>query len=292
MKKLRSHFQFNKQERSGIFYLLAVIFLMQLSFFIIKSVNFNKEFPGLGLNEIEQERIDSLLAAAEKTRENYIKTSNPNYISDFKGYELGMSLEEIDRLHQFRASGKYINSSDQFQSITQVHDTLLEKILPFIRFPKKPARLQFSKTKSSAVQSPVNLSSSPRQDLNTATEEDLKKIYGIGEVLSARIIKFRRALGGFLINDQLFDVYGLDSAVVRRLIQHFEVKEPPDSVSIDLNKASEAELSQNIYISRAFAKQIVRLRDSLGKIDSLEQLTKIQDFPSDKIERIKLYLTL
>ena len=38
-------------------------------------------------------------------------TFNPNYISDYKGYELGMSLAELDRLHKFRASGNYIYSA-------------------------------------------------------------------------------------------------------------------------------------------------------------------------------------
>lgn len=45
-------------------------------------------------------------------------------------------------------------------------------------------------------------------DINAATAEDFKTINGIGEKLSARIVKFRDRLGGFLTSEQLYDVYG------------------------------------------------------------------------------------
>ena len=264
---------------------------MQLASYLIRSLQFDMEQESLSLNLNEQARIDSLLAAAKIAKETRRSSFNPNYISDFKGYELGMSLEELDRLHHFRASGKYVYSADQFQNITRVHDTVLEKLAPYFRFPKKPFRNKAGHNKSNSIQHSAN-SNTSRKDLNEASEEDLKRIFGIGDVLSARIIKFRNALGGFIIEDQLFDVYGLDSAVARRVITEYEVRERLETNLINLNKASEAELSQNIYISRALAREIIRLRDSLGSIDSLDELTKIQDFPADKIERIKLYLTL
>jgi hypothetical protein len=34
---------------------------------------------------------------------------NPNYITDYKGAQLGMSLVEIDKLLAFRKTGKFIN---------------------------------------------------------------------------------------------------------------------------------------------------------------------------------------
>ena len=51
--------------------------------------------------------------------------------SDFKGYRLGMSIEEIDRLHKFREQGKFVNSIKRFQEITQVSDSLLNIIAPY-----------------------------------------------------------------------------------------------------------------------------------------------------------------
>ena len=287
MKKLKSHFRFNRQERSGIFFLLAIIFLLQLSFFIIRSANFNEQIKGFGLNDGEQKRIDSLIAAASNANEKLPRSFNPNYISDFKGYELGMSLDEIDRLHSFRASGKYIKTTEQFQLITRVSDSLLIKISPYFRFPKAP--VDYTNFKSASQKT---VSAFTTKDLNMVTKEDLMKVSGIGEVLSSRIIKFRSALGGFMVDDQLFDVYGLDSLVARKVIGRYSVQQTPSVVPIRINLATAGELSQNVYISRTLARKIIQFRDSTGGINAIDELTKIQDFPSDKIDRIKLYLTL
>jgi hypothetical protein len=49
---------------------------------------------------------------------------NPNFITDFKGYKLGMSVQEIDLL-EYRKGNKYVNSPKEFQAVTQVSDSLL-----------------------------------------------------------------------------------------------------------------------------------------------------------------------
>jgi hypothetical protein len=56
---------------------------------------------------------------------------NPNFITDFKGYKLGMSVTEIDRLLAFRKTNRYVNSAAEFQQVTQVSDSLLAQIAPF-----------------------------------------------------------------------------------------------------------------------------------------------------------------
>ena len=64
-----------------------------------------------------QEQID---LAKSKKQQLRIFPFNPNYISLSKGYQLGLSLKEIERLHQYRDSGKFINSVSAFEQITQV----------------------------------------------------------------------------------------------------------------------------------------------------------------------------
>ena len=52
-------------------------------------------------------------------------------------------------------------------------------------------------------------------DVNKATALDFQKVYGIGPVYSKRIVKFRAIFGGFVHMDQLQQVYGLDTIVVK-----------------------------------------------------------------------------
>ena len=51
-------------------------------------------------------------------------------------------------------------------------------------------------------------------DINQATAEEWDALPGFGPVLSLRTVKFREAMGGFASVDQLYMVYGLDSATV------------------------------------------------------------------------------
>lgn len=293
MNKFRSHFSFNKQERSGIFYLLVLVFLLQLSYFFLKSSDFGSKENEFSLDQYTQGRIDSLIAAGKQDTLFSGKPFNPNFISDFKGYVLGMSPEEIDRLHKFRKSGRYVNSTLEFQQVTKVSDSLLRLIARHFKFPewvatsdartkqlKKPAKIQ------------MNGVVAPKSDLNRASASDLMEINGVGQILSARIVKFRNALGGFIVEDQLFDVYGLDRKVAQNLLERYTIIEKPKIKQVSLKHATARELSKIVYISYQLAYRIVRYRDSIGSVNSLDELTKIQDFPTEKISRIKLYLTL
>ncbi|NND15609.1 MAG: helix-hairpin-helix domain-containing protein, partial [Eudoraea sp.] len=85
------------------------------------------------MNAKLQDQIDSL-KRAQIEDESKLRLVNPNYLSDFKGYILGMSLEEIDRLHSFREKGLFIQSLDEFQNVTGASDSLLEAISPNLRF--------------------------------------------------------------------------------------------------------------------------------------------------------------
>ena len=64
-------------------------------------------------------------------------------------------------------------------------------------------------------------------DINEATALDLQEVYGIGPVYSKRIVKFRNVRGGFVHMDQLYQVYGLDTTVVKAMKVLFSVQGIP-----------------------------------------------------------------
>ncbi len=129
------------------------------------------------------------------------------------------------------------------------------------------------------------------ENLNEATANDLRKVPGIGEVLSARIIKFRNGLGGFLTNEQLYDVYGLDSSVAERTLKKFQVIQAPKVEKININTASVEELANLVYIPYHVAENIVSYREENGMFSSLNELFNVSEFPINKIERLELYLS-
>lgn len=285
----------NKHQRSGLLILVLVIVVLQIVFFWIRSQ------PGLK-SELKptqdilaiQKQIDSLKIV--ELPKDTIYPFNPNYITDYKGYLLGMSVDEIDRLHAFRNAGKFVNSAEEFRAITQISDSLLEAISPSFKFPDWVDK----KTKYNPVysvdenQSRKEVSENPivKEDLNTADVEQLKKINGIGEKLSERIISFRNRLDGFLVDAQLYDVYGLDSVVVQRTLAKFTVLTPPTVQRIELNEATYDQLRSIVYINGNLAEKILNYRAVNGLFTSLEELTKIEDFPTSRLSSIALYLYL
>jgi DNA uptake protein ComE-like DNA-binding protein len=291
MNKLKSHFRFSKQEQNGIFFLLMFIILLQLGYFYLKH-SIDEEKSPLQLDVASQHELDSLKEKLTLKDTMPIYPFNPNYITDFKGYTLGLSVEELDRLFAFRASGNFVNSITEFQSITQVSDSVLKRISPFFKFPdwvvsRNQGEKLYPKQNQRISNTPVE-----KMDLNSATANELLVINGIGEVLSARIIKFRDRLGGFLVNEQLYDVYGLEKEVADRALDKFSILNVPNISKINVNEATVGELSKLIYLQGPVPQRIIDYRNVNGNIESFEDLIKIKDFPSEKIDRIKLYLTL
>ena len=288
---MKSHFQFSNQQRNGIFLLLFIIIVIQCVYMFVDFGNENNYSNNPDIEELRKE-IDYLRAAEIENNKPKIYPFNPNYITDYKGYTLGMSNEEIDRLHQFRSNKQWVNSAKDFQKVTQVSDSLLAIISPYFKFPEWVANPK-SKTSFTNYNSNVIKSFDQKQDLNKASETSLKKVYGIGEKLAGRIVQYRNRLrGGFHSMVELSEVYGLTPEVIDNVKKEFAVKSPREIKIYNLNTATRDELVLIKYIDYEVANNIIEERTLREGFNSLEELTKVEDFPINKYEIIKLYLHL
>lgn len=287
MKPLKSHFVFTKSQQNGIFLLVCLIIIFQLIYFF---ADFSSENSNKTLSEEEiigfQAQLDSMKLAGAEADSIKIFPFNPNYITDFKGYTLGMSIEEIDKLHQFRNDNKWINSAKDFKQVTGVSDSLLTAISPYFKFPDWVLEAE---RKKSVSKTPVKFEV---LDLNLAKAEDLQKVNGIGEVLANRIINYRTKIGGFRSEIQLKDIYGIDYETREKLEQHFKVFQDKKFDLIDINRAKVLDLVRVPYIDYELAREIIDYRQLHEEIHSFEELAKIERFPTDKIDRIRLYLSI
>ena len=99
-----------------------------------------------------------------------------------------------------------------------------------------------------------------KRDLNRALATDLKTIRGIGPVLSERIIKYGHSLNGYSDINQLYQVYGLDSIVVDRIKEAFEIK-LDTIIPMNIRLASREELSTLPYLSQSEIEWLISLRN-------------------------------
>lgn len=282
MKYIKSHFVFTKQQRSGVFVLLLLIIGLQCVYFFVDFSSDEKPSE-LENNKIVafQEEIDSL-ALLQESKGYELHPYNPNFITDYKGYVLGMSVEEIDRLHQFRMLNNYVNSAKEFQNVTKVSDSLLGVMSPKFKFPDWVNEKRNREKQRKGYQ----------KDLNKAEAKDIHKATALEYRMAYRIINFREQLGGFLTLEQLRDVYGLSEEQVAIVQQKFVLKSIPDIKKININLATVSELSALGYINEYLANNIVDERVLREGFKSLDDLKYVSKFPIDKLERIKLYLTL
>lgn len=292
MRSFKSYFGYSKGQRYGILLLLAIILVLQAILFFgdfTQKVPISKEERDwLGL----QTKLDSLNENENGNKGNYEERSyNPNFITDYKGYKLGMSVAEIDRLFVFRKKNKYVNSAHEFQQVTKISDSLLQKMAPNFKFPdwvqnKRNTEIKFSYSKEKPVPKPIII-----KDINHASASDLIMIYGVGEALSQRILNYKQSIGGdFVSMEQIKEVWGLSPEVIQEINSHFQVITKPEINKIPINDASLKELSQFFYFKNGLAKQILIYRSMNGNFNNIEDLSKIKGFPVNKANIINLYL--
>ena len=284
---------FSREHRSGIFLLLLIIIAFQVAWYFYDfspkaSKPSEKEIQWLAM----QNEIDSLKQISNNKKYE-IKPFNPNFITDYKGSVLGMSVEEIDRLHKFREQDKYVNSAKEFQEVTKVSNELLNKISPYFKFPDWVTNKSNSKYKD---YSNSNFKKFPEKkaivvkDINLASKEEIMEVYGIGEKISEIILQEKQKFGAFASIEQLQYVWGVSPEAYEDIQKRFFVGQNPSINKIDINNLSIKELSKFPYFDYNLARQIVIYRSAHDEIKNIEDLTKIKGMPNEKIKIIALYL--
>jgi DNA uptake protein ComE-like DNA-binding protein len=290
MNNIKSYFLFSKEHRSGIFLLIFLIIITQLLYFFLdfsSLKNSSNDTDSKWL--LVQSEIDSLNVVSKQEKFK-ITPFNPNFISDYKGYLLGMSVKEIDRLHQFRLENKFVNSAKEFQNVTEVSDSLLKVISPYFKFPDWVN--DNKKHQSNASHKFYNKSQDliVQKDINTATKEELMAIYGIGDKISDIILQERDKFGAFVSMDQFEYVWGVSPEVLSHLRKRFFVNPNTQIIKYNINNLPTKELAKFPYFRYNIAKEIVTYRSMNGDFKSVDDLTKIKGMPNEKIKIIALYL--
>ena len=290
MNILKSHFWYNKNQRNGILFFIILILILQLIYVFVDFSSDTKFESDTSEIDSYQSQIDSLKRI--KSENSKLKTFpfNPNYLTDFKAYQFGLSVEEIDKLFAYRKTGKFVNSTKEFQNITGINDSLLAVISPFFKFPewvnaKKEKPNQNTNSLNKNIPKNIIL-----KDLNLASEKDLQIVNGIGEKLAQRIIAYRNLLQGFTYNNQLYEVYYLDKEIADKVLNNFAVFQKPNIKKININQASFKEVLHLPYIDYKLTKKIFNYRNEVNVIEIIDELKKIDSFPLEKFDRIALYL--
>jgi DNA uptake protein ComE-like DNA-binding protein len=265
--------QWTRPQRRGLLF-LALVFVV--GHFLLFFAN-QKQQDTTILRPLPDELVanrDSLLQ--QSMNKDTIYPFSPNRLSAWHAYRLGLPMSLVDTIQSRIAQERYFQTAQEFKEFAGIADQKWQEIMPLLRFPKwqteQEKRLKRRK-----------------KQLNAATAKELQAVYGIGPVLAARILSYRQELNGFLVRDQLQDIWGIDMPTLTNLWESFSLDSVPNH-SIDINTATVSELAENPYISPSLASRIVAYRTFHEEKIGWNSIADKFELDSISIARIALYL--
>ncbi len=279
----RSHFVYSKRQRNGIFFLIFLITFSRFCYFYYywDRAESNLSAEEYYLNHRYQQQLDSTsyLDSIKKLEYDSIKPFNPNFITDYKGYRIGLSVSQLDLFFEYRQQGYFVNSLEDFQKVTKVSDSLLLSITPYFQFPR-----YLRKTK-------VNVPE-PKKNLNQADSISLISVRGIGPFKAHHILNYKQEIRGFSTLDQLREIKVLSKDNLEELNKLFFVMLRDSLNKISLNDAGFKSLLEVPYLDYISVIRIIEYRRNNGGFQNLQDLMKFEEIDSIRFERIALYLQL
>lgn len=293
-KWIRDIFGFSGNEINGFLILLPLMMLLIFSepLYHTWMATRPRSYPQ------DIEAMDSLLARwppaktspgqAPVIQEVSMFEFDPNTASVQELRRLGFPENLANRIAAYRSKGGGFAVKSDLLKIYQLDSSLYKRLYSYIRLPSR--RLKQDKRPGTATFGKKDVNKS--FDINTADTILLKSVYGIGPVLAARIVRFRDALGGFVRTEQLHEVYGLDSAVVRKLLMVGFIH--PDFVpaKININSADEKKLSAHPYIRKKIAGALIHYRFQHGDFADINDIKRLSLIGANEAERLLPYLKI
>ncbi len=260
-RPIRNLFSFSRKELSG-FYALSFIIILFIS------LPFLSEFllAGDQVGKQESDQLDSLVSLMESENQRTFFRFDPNTISIDSLKLLGVSEEIASVWLNYVASGGRFSKPSDIKKIYGFDSLLAGSLLPYVVIPgSKKERKEETEVhnyeKYDRPKGSTEKSNFEKKDINAAASQDLIQVFGIGEVLSSRIIKYRNLLGGFVTMNQLHEVYGLDSLVVSELRERYYVEKSFSPKKININTAEYKTVLRHPYLSKELTDKLFEVRN-------------------------------
>ncbi len=275
---------------------VLIIFVLAGYLFLPKIiVNRSTDFTDF---ENEIEAFEQLISSAEddvlpfnnreKTFENMDDIQffkfDPNDLSDDKWKHLGLSEKTINTIRKYLKKGGRFYKPEDLKKIYGLKMDWYKRAEPYIQI------LEIDnpdiKTSTRVI---VNDKKVPLVELNSADSLLLVDLPGIGPVLAGRILKYRNLLGGFVMKEQLLEVYGLPYETFENISRVVNI-DTTGITKIDLNKAAYSKLIRHPYMDVYTVKGILNYRDIQGNIIDVNELKTNRIISEESFSRIKPYI--
>ena len=212
---------------------------------------------------------------------------DPNTIDSLGWERLGIKAKTIHTLLNYRNKGGRFKDAEAIRKIWGLNKEDADRLIPFIAIENEPANKypykEWTKKKETPIPSVV--------DINAVQAEELRLLPGLEYPLPYKIISYRERLGGFLQTEQIKEVAGMNDSIYQLIVHHLMIGKAPVK-KININTATETELSGHPYISRNVAKAITIYREQHGNYTRVQDLKKIVFIKEALYQKIAAYLSV
>lgn len=307
MKKLiRDYLTFNKRERNGILFLsflLLVMILINLfqGYFIPEQppidttafqadiARFRASIAAAKQDSIEKRRrsFETFEEEEEQQAISYFPF-DPNTATEKELSQLGLKDWQIKIIAKYRSKGGQFRVRKDLAKIYGINASLYAQLEPHITLPDTLERKKYTSKKWPERPKARNWDT-VQVAINGADTNRLKALKGVGAYRAKRIAKYRDKLGGFYSYEQLYEVWGLDSATVDGLRANISL-DTNRVRQININTASQEELKSHPYISWKLAQVIVNYRKQHGPFPDVRSVMNTDLVNGDLYVKIAPYL--
>lgn len=218
---------------------------------------------------------------------------DPNTADSTQLARLGLAPWQIRNVYKYRSKGGVYRSAEDFGRLYGMTVEQYRSLEPYIRIngDYRPATAIVGEHRTydsydrDTLLYPRKLNPGEHIVLNTADTTALKKVPGIGSGWARMIVAYGKKLGGYVAVEQLREIEGFPEDAMA----YFVVSKPQPE-RMNLNELTLSQLRQHPYLNYYQARAIIDYRRLKGNIQSLEQLSLLNDFPPHAIERLKPYV--
>lgn len=217
------------------------------------------------------------LSSSENNRSPALVHFDPNTITESGWQQLGISARLASTIVKYRSKGGRFRNAEDLKKIWGMKPEMAARLMPYVTV-KEEAPAPYYKREIFPGRAAVAEKTIPVIDVNLAQQADWKSLPGIGEVLAARIMRYRDKCGGFSSVEAVGATYGIADSVFVTLqpFLRFDARNLPKT---DLNQAGIVQLKNRLQLSYAQAKILVRYREEHGPFTSLDQLKLVPGLP-------------
>jgi competence protein ComEA len=294
-KFIKDYFTFSKKERVAIVILILIIIAsIILPFFIKpshKKVAVDKDLLA-AITTLQSKQSTSKFnkennADTLLTQQIQLFYFDPNTLDETGWRKLGLREKTIKTIINYVSKGGKFKNAEDIRKIWGLRKDEADRLIPFIRIVQNENTTYKKYDKQKNEPSKTVL-----LDINIATPYQLKQVPNIGNAYPYRIVNYREKLGGYLNLQQLHEVYGMTDSVYNSILPYIFIT-AIEIKKININIATEEELSNHPYINKSIAKAIIIQRNKYGVYQSIQELKqKIIFLKEDVFNKMEPYITV